>query len=407
MNASTTSQSPHKIEVNDVYKVFGREPKKALALAEQGKSREEILKATGQTLALNRVSLSIDHGEIFVVMGLSGSGKSTLLRCLNLLIRPTQGSVKIDGREILGLNESELRLLRRQTFGMVFQGFGLFPHRSILENVEYGLEIQGVDAEQRQAKAREALEVVGLKGWEDQRPDQLSGGMQQRVGLARALAIQPEILLMDEPFSALDPLIRAEMQDELIELQSRLDKTIVFITHDLQEAIKLGDRIAVMESGQVKQVGTPEEIMMEPADDYVREFVRGVDRSSVMTAGAVMAKPTALTLVRDGPRVALRKMEEAKISSLFVVDRARKLQGLVTADDALEAVRKGIQSLDGILKSDYDVVHPDTSFEDLIPIAARTRYPIPVVSEDGMLRGIVVRATVLRALAESREERDA
>lgn len=405
MNEPATNP-PEKIRVSEVYKVFGKDSVKALTLAEQGESREEILTKTGQTLALNNVSLSISAGEIFVVMGLSGSGKSTLLRCLNLLIRPTRGRVLVDGIEITRVNEREMRAIRREKFGMVFQGFGLFPHRSILENVEYGLEIQGVDPEQRQAKAREALEVVGLQGWENQKPHQLSGGMQQRVGLARALAIQPEILLMDEPFSALDPLIRAEMQDELVELQSRLAKTIVFITHDLQEAIKLGDRIAVMESGSVKQIGTPEEILMEPADAYVSEFVRGVDRSSVLTAGGIMAKPSAVTLVRDGPRVALQKMEEAKISSLFAVDRARKLKGLVTADDSLEAVRKGLQNLDGILRSDYDVVHPDTPFEDLIPIAAHARYPIPVVAEDGTLRGIVVRATVLRALAESREERD-
>ena len=270
-----------KIEIKDLYLVFGNEKQKALKMLKEGKTKSEILKATGCTVAVKDANLSINEGEIFVIMGLSGSGKSTLLRCINRLIRPTSGEVIINGTDIAKVSDKELLQIRRKEMAMVFQHFGLLPHRTVLSNIAFGLELQGVPKEEREKKAYESIAVVGLKGYENQRVDELSGGMQQRVGLARALANDPEVLLMDEAFSALDPLIREQMQDELLDLQEKMKRTIVFITHDLDEAIKLGDRIAIMKDGEVVQVGTPEEILTDPANDYVTRFTESVDRGRV------------------------------------------------------------------------------------------------------------------------------
>ncbi|MGO1712719.1 MAG: quaternary amine ABC transporter ATP-binding protein, partial [Senegalia sp. (in: firmicutes)] len=300
------------VEVKDVYKIFGNKPKKAFPLLEKGMSKEEILKTTGNTVGINDASFSVEKDEFFVIMGLSGSGKSTLIRCLNRLIEPTQGEILIDGQDIA--DKDKLREIRRKKISMVFQNFGLFPHRNILSNVEYGLEVQDVEKEKRKAKAIEAIELVGLKGYEESMPDELSGGMKQRVGLARALANDPDILLMDEAFSALDPLIKKEMQDELLALQAKMHKTIIFITHDLDEALKLGDRIAVMKDGVIVQIGTSEDILTNPANDYVKEFVQDVDRSRVVTAEAIMRNPEALVSSKDGPRAAVRKMKENEFS---------------------------------------------------------------------------------------------
>lgn len=276
------------IEVRKLWKVFGSgAAAQAIALAEGGASRSQILQQTDQTVAVRDVSFSVGRGETFVVMGLSGSGKSTLIRCLSRLIEPSKGEVLLDGKDLLAMGEEELRGVRRGQMSMVFQHFGLFPHRRVIDNIAYGLEVQGIDKSTRLARANEVLEIVGLSGWADHYPQQLSGGMQQRVGLARALAVDPQILLFDEPFSALDPLIRKEMQDELIRLQKTMQRTIIFITHDFAEALRLGDRIAIMKDGSFDQVGTPEEIITQPATDYVREFTNDIPRAKVLSVRSV------------------------------------------------------------------------------------------------------------------------
>ena len=310
-----------KIEVKNLYKIFGPYPRQALIKLQSGWSKEKLLRQTGHTVGIHNVSFSVEQGEIFVVMGLSGSGKSTLIRCINRLIEPTDGEIYIDGENITALSLDKLRLVRQKKLAMVFQRFALFPHRTILQNVAYGLEIQGVNKSAREEKAYAVLETVGLKEWSAVYPEQLSGGMQQRVGLARALAVDPDILLMDEPFSALDPLIRKEMQEELMELQGKVQKTIIFITHDLDEALKLGDSIAIMKDGVIDQIGAPEEILTNPATEYVANFVNDVDRSRILKAENIMVRPTAHVSSNDGPRVALRKMKEEALSSIFVIEK--------------------------------------------------------------------------------------
>jgi glycine betaine/proline transport system ATP-binding protein len=385
------------IEVNRLTKIFGHDPKRALPYLEQKWTKEKIAKELKLTVGVNQVSFAIEQGEIFVIMGLSGSGKSTLVRLLNRLIEPTAGQVLIAGQDIVRMGREELRQVRRKTISMVFQKFALFPHRTVLENVEYGLEIQGVDKKARREKAMNALQLVGLKGWEDHRPDQLSGGMQQRVGLARGLANDPDILLMDEAFSALDPLIRKDMQDELLELQARMKKTIVFITHDLDEALRLGDRIALMKDGSIVQIGTPEEILTNPANDYVERFVEDVDLSKVLTASHVMKRPVTMTPDR-GPRVALQFMRENGISNIYLVDESRKLLGAVTAEDASDAVRTG-KKMSEIVIQEVPVVSPDTRLNEMFDLVSQTRVPVAVTDKQGRLLGIVVRGAVLAALA--------
>lgn len=301
------------------------------------------------------------------------------------------------------MNKEQLREVRRKKISMVFQKFALFPHRSVVENVEYGLEIQKVNKSKRHEAAMKSLELVGLKGWEEKMPDQLSGGMQQRVGLARALANDPEILLMDEAFSALDPLIRRDMQDELIELQDKMKKTIVFITHDLDEALRIGDRIALMKDGSIVQIGTPEEILTQPANDYVERFVEDVDLSKVLTASRVMRRPETITMDR-GPRVALELMRERGISNLFVIDRSKKLLGVITAEDASDAMKNN-RKLADILITDGPSVGPDTLLNELFEITSMAKVPLAVVDENGRLMGVIVRGAVLGALAgESKSE---
>ncbi|MFZ5817214.1 MAG: quaternary amine ABC transporter ATP-binding protein [Bacillota bacterium] len=386
------------IEVRELTKIFGPRPREALTLLAQGISKEELMARTGHGVGLQRVSLSVNEGEIFVIMGLSGSGKSTLVRCLNRLIEPTAGEILLRGKDVLKLDEKGLRQLRQRTMAMVFQRFGLLPHRTVLENIAYGLEVQGVPRAEREKRAMRWLETVGLKGWERSYPAQLSGGMQQRVGIARALCTDPEILLMDEPFSALDPLIRREMQEELLALQSKLNKTIIFITHDLDEALRLGDRIAILKDGQVVQVGTAEEILTSPADDYVADFTRDVNRSRVLTARSVMHKPRVV-LDRSGPRSALKVMEEQGLSSVFVVDREQHLVGLVTLDDAIPAAQKGVTDLRELVIKNLPTAAPDAFLEELIPVAAHNRWPIAVLDEQGRLVGVVPRVAVLIGLA--------
>lgn len=388
-----------KVSAQNIYKIFGPNPEKALKLLEQGMSKEDIFRKTGHTVGVNNASFDIEAGEIFVIMGLSGSGKSTLLRCVNRLIEPTRGRMLIDGEDILQMNEDQLRNIRRKKMGMVFQRFALFPHRNIIRNVEYGLEIQGVDPGERRRRSMAALELVGLAGWAESYPHELSGGMQQRVGLARALANDPDILLMDEAFSALDPLIRKEMQDELLDLQAKMKKTILFITHDLDEALKIGDRIAVMKDGVIVQIGRPEEILTNPASDYVAEFVQDVDRSKVLTAGSIMKKPEVMISTKDGPHVALRKMREMGLSSVFVVDKERELRGLVTVDKLIRRENLEKKELSELIETDIPTTSPETPVRDLFGMAAETKVPIAVVDEKRRLLGIIARVHILAAMA--------
>jgi len=389
-----------KIVVQNLYKIFGPHPEKAMGLVKQGRSKDEIMEATHHGVGVADVSFEVNEGEILVVMGLSGSGKSTLVRCINRLIKPTAGKVMVDGQDVTRLSDKALRRFRQKHFGMVFQNFALFPHRTVLKNVEYGLEIQKVDQAKRTDVCMQALEQVGLKGWEGSYPNQLSGGMQQRVGLARALALDADIMLMDEAFSALDPLIRRDMQDELLELQDKVRKTIVFISHDLDEAIKLGDRIVLMKDGVIVQVGTAEEILTNPANDYVAKFVEDVDMARVITAESIMKKSEAIAYYQtDGPKAALRKMKKASISKIFV-RKERQLVGIVTAKDAADAIKRGEKTLANILVTDIERVSPDTPAVDLFPLLATSQHPIAVVNDSNNLQGVIIKGLLLAALSE-------
>jgi glycine betaine/proline transport system ATP-binding protein len=390
-----------KIVVQNLFKIFGDHPEKAIKMLEQGAGKDEVMEKLGNPVGVADVSFDVKEGEIVVVMGLSGSGKSTLVRCINRLFEPTAGKVMVDGTDVIGLGHEELLRFRREKFGMVFQNFALFPHRRVVNNVEFGLEVQKEDPDKMRKKAMEALEMVGLKGWEESYPQELSGGMQQRVGLARAIALDPDILLMDEAFSALDPLIRRDMQDELLKLQEAMHKTIVFISHDLDEALKLGDRIVLMKDGAVVQIGTSEEILTTPATEYVAKFVEEVDIAKVLTAESVMKKTEAVAnLKTDGPRASLRKMKKNAISSLFVVDEEHKLAGVITADDAAELSKTESRDLREIMKTDIKTVSPDTPATELFPILHEIPYPLVVADEEGRLLGVIVRGQLIGAVAE-------
>ena len=333
-----------KIEVKSIYKVFGPHPAKWLQAAQGGMSKEELLAKSGHTLGLRDISLSIDEGSIYVIMGLSGSGKSTLIRHFNRLIEPSAGQILVDGVDVVSLNKRDLETFRQKKMSMVFQRFGLFPHRTVLENAAYGLAVQGVGRAERERRARDWLEQVGLSGFEQQYPHQLSGGMQQRVGLARALATDAEILLMDEAFSALDPLIRREMQDQLLQLQAKLNKTIVFITHDLDEALRLGNRIAILKDGELVQEGTPEDILLNPANDYVQSFLQDVNRTKVLNATHAV-NPARLTLtMRSRPAHALERMRAMNYEYAPVLD-GKRLAGVLTAEAALRAGQEGARDV--------------------------------------------------------------
>jgi len=397
-----------KIEVENLYKIFGHNPKeRALPLIEQGLSKADILAKTGCTVGINDASFSIKEREIFVIMGLSGSGKSTVIRCINRLIEATSGKVQIDGENILDLDAERLREVRRKKLGMVFQRFGLLPHRSVIDNVAFGLEVQGVDESERHKQAMQAIELVSLSGYEHSMTQELSGGMQQRVGLARALANDPEILLMDEAFSALDPLIRVQLQDELLELQARMHRTIVFITHDLDEALKLGDRIAIMKDGAVVQIGTPEQILTKPADQYVKDFVENVDRSKVITARAIMKKPDTVAYVKDGPHKTIRQLKSAGHSTAMVVDNQRLFKGYVHIDDLIELGKKVPASDDesdqytlrSIIREDVATTTPDTAIADLLEDAYHSKLPIAVIDEEKRLKGIITHPSILAGIA--------
>lgn len=361
-------------------------------------SKGEILEKTGHVLAVKDCSFNVLEGEIFVVMGLSGSGKSTLVRCISRLIEPTDGRIIIDGENVMDMDEKQLRELRRHKLSMVFQHFGLFPHRRVIDNVTYGLEVQGVNKATRREKARKILELVSLSGWESYYPWELSGGMQQRVGLARALAVDPEIMLFDEPFSALDPLIRREMQDELIKLQKMVGKTIIFITHDFHEALKIGDRIAIMKDGEFVQVGTSEEVVANPVNDYVREFTKDIPRSKVLTAGSIMEECRVVVSESDTPEAILSLMQEKSCPTAFLKGEGDRFLGAVSMADVNEAMGRGKVNTRSLVKDNQPVVSPDTKLEDLIPVAARIDTPIPVVDSANKLLGTVDRTSVMLAL---------
>ncbi|HGI4822264.1 TPA: glycine betaine/L-proline ABC transporter ATP-binding protein [Streptococcus agalactiae] len=391
------------LEVKNLTKIFGKKQKAALEMVKQGKSKTEILEKTGATVGVYDASFEIKEGEIFVIMGLSGSGKSTLVRMLNRLIDPSSGNIYLDGKDIAKMNVEDLRNIRRHDINMVFQNFGLFPHRTILENTEFGLEMRGVSKEERTTLAEKALDNAGLLPFKDQYPSQLSGGMQQRVGLARALANSPKILLMDEAFSALDPLIRREMQDELLELQDTNKQTIIFISHDLNEALRIGDRIALMKDGEIMQIGTGEEILTNPANDFVREFVEDVDRSKVLTAQNIMIKPLTTVLEIDGPQVALTRMHREEVSMLMATNRRRQLLGSLTADAAIEARKKGLP-LSEVIDKDVVTVSKDTVITDIMPLIYDSSAPIAVTDDNDRLLGVIIRGRVIEALANVQDE---
>ncbi|HER0259712.1 TPA: glycine betaine/L-proline ABC transporter ATP-binding protein [Streptococcus pyogenes] len=391
------------LEVKHLSKIFGKKQKAALEMVKTGKNKSEIFKKTGATVGVYDASFEVKKGEIFVIMGLSGSGKSTLVRMLNRLIEPSAGSISLEGKDISTMSADQLREVRRHDINMVFQSFALFPHKTILENTEFGLELRGVPKEERQRLAEKALDNSGLLDFKDQYPNQLSGGMQQRVGLARALANSPKILLMDEAFSALDPLIRREMQDELLDLQDSMKQTIIFISHDLNEALRIGDRIALMKDGQIMQIGTGEEILTNPANDFVREFVEDVDRSKVLTAQNIMIKPLTTTVELDGPQVALNRMHNEEVSMLMATNRRRQLVGSLTADAAIEARKKGLP-LSEVIDRDVRTVSKDTIITDILPLIYDSSAPIAVTDDNNRLLGVIIRGRVIEALANISDE---
>ncbi len=399
-----------KIVIEKLYKVFGDQPGKAMNLLQEGNDKASILEKTGMTVGVDNASFSIDSGEIFVVMGLSGSGKSTIVRMLNRLIEPTAGNVIVDGKNVTQMGEAELVKFRLHNMSMVFQSFALMPHLSVLDNAAFGLELAGVDKDKRFARARDALEQVGLTGWEDQYPSQLSGGMQQRVGLARGLAVDPDILLMDEAFSALDPLIRTEMQDELLKLQEEHQRTIVFISHDLDEALRIGDRIAIMDGGKVVQVGTPEEILQNPANDYVRAFFRGVDPTNVISSGDISrdTHPTIIKTRVGSLRTSHELLSGSEREHGYVLDAKHRFLGIVSSDSLREAIEKGTgdSPIDQAYIPGGRAVNINDTMQDILPIVASNRWPVPVVDDDNVFKGVVSKNRFLKTLHRTEEELD-
>ncbi|HZJ98993.1 MAG TPA: glycine betaine/L-proline ABC transporter ATP-binding protein [Tissierellaceae bacterium] len=385
------------LSIKNLSKLYGTEKSKATKLKKAGKDKDTIYKESGVTIALWDVNLEIQKGEIFVIIGLSGSGKSTLVRCFNLLNKPTSGKVYFEGNDIGKFSKEKLNDYRRNKISMVFQQFGLMSHRSVIGNVEYGLEIKGLPKEERRAKAKEMINMVGLEGHDDEPITSLSGGMKQRVGIARALANDPEILLMDEPFSALDPLVRKDMQFELLTIQEKLDKTIVFITHDINEAFKIGDRVAIMKDGEIIQVATPEEMSENPADDYVKQFIDSADKTQVIHVKNVMITPNSIIRLKDSPNLAVKTMKSNGVSSAYVVGEKMRLHGVVTIDDCLEGSKKDLNISDIMIK-DINTTSPDALLTDIMSMAASTKFPIAVIDDENRLKGIVSKAQVLSSM---------
>ena len=387
------------LTLKNVCKVFGESPKKALKLLDKGLSKDEIFEKTGNTLGVVNASFDINEGEIFVIMGLSGSGKSTLVRLFNRLIEPSRGELVLEGQDIAKASKSELRKIRREKMSMVFQSFALMPHMSVIENTAFGLELSGVSKEERNQRALDALSQVGLEAWADSYPSELSGGMQQRVGLARALANDPKILLMDEAFSALDPLIRTEMQDELLKLQQKHKRTIVFISHDLDEAMRIGDRIAIMHDGRVVQVGAPEEILKNPADDYVSSFFRGVDVSTVLSAGDIASKKQTTVIRREGTGIetAIIQLQETDREHGYLVNNDLTYIGIVTID-SLKGARKLGESIEKAIIQGIEPIQTDQPLNELLGVVADAPYGPPIIDNDRVFKGALTRASLLRIL---------
>ena len=391
-----------RISVHNLWKLFGKDDK---ALLQEGwvktASKAEIQEKTGHVVAIKDVSLEVAVGSVFVVMGLSGSGKSTLVRALNRLIEPSEGMIEVDGEDILQYDNDQIIEFRRKKMGMVFQHYGLLPHKHVIDNVAYGLEVQGMPESERHEIASEILDKVGLSNWEYSYPYQLSGGMQQRVGIARALALDPEILLMDEPFSGLDPLIRREMQDELIALQAQVQKTIVFITHDLDESLKLGDYIAIMRDGEIIQQGTAEEIVIKPADDYVKEFVRDISKTKVLDVGSIMRKSEVTIQESQSPTEALKIMKSKSLDHTFMVSERGELLGSLNLSRLENAVAKGFKSSKRAVNKNCPQVLEDTIIEAVIPLVASHNTPVAVVNHNGILLGEIEQSSVLSSIASS------
>jgi len=402
---NSASENGNILEIRDLWKIFGDNPELILNSVEKRTApRQQLLEETGCVVAVRNINFQVSRGEIFVIMGLSGSGKSTLIRCVLRLIEPTAGQIFIEGDDICTYNLERLMQLRRNTTGMIFQHFGLFPHKNVLENAAYGLKVRGIDKEERLMKAREALERVGLKGWENHFPHTLSGGMQQRVGIARALANDPDILLMDEPFSGLDPLIRRQMQDEFMSLQSELHKTILFVTHDLDEALKLGDHIAIMKDGEIVQTGRPEEVITSPIDDYVRSFVQDASAAKVISAASIMEEPRERIYRWQGPKAAMRLLRTNHMDSAFVVDRGDVLYGLVSLEDLVRLFRENPNGgeLSQIIEKDIITCTPDIKMEDLFALAASSPHPIAVVDENRKLIGEIHDQAILMSMVQKK-----
>lgn len=412
MENSTEENQPNGeicLEVNSIWKIFGPRAEDLMKSERRLLPKETILKDTGCVIGLRDISFSVKRGEFFVLMGLSGSGKSTLIRCLIRLIDPTAGEILINGRDVCKFNKEQLITFRRKTTGMVFQHFGLLPHYTVLDNVAYGLKVKGVPKAERYERAQEAIETVGLKGWENYLPSSLSGGMQQRVGMARALARDPEILFLDEPFSGLDPLIRRQMQDELMDLQDKLHKTMIFVTHDLQEALKVADRIVILRDGEIVQIGTPEDIIASPADDYVRDFVQDASPAKVLSAGRIMEEPRILLYDWQGPKVARTFLGHDRQLYAFLISRKRKFLGVLTMESIRKIDQKGITVLREDLIKEYLVTdlptcNPEAVIEDLFPLATSSPYPIPVLDNDCRLLGIIRNETILDSMIQDTEE---
>ena len=388
------------IRIKNLYKIFGKNEKKILEQVKAGQSKDTILAETGHTVGLSDINLDIYPGEIFVIMGLSGSGKSTLIRHFNRLIEPTAGEIEIAGCDVMKLNEKELQGFRRNKMSMVFQRFGLMPHRSVLDNITYGLQVQGVKKKEREQRGKEWLETVGLDGYENQYPGQLSGGQQQRVGLARALCTDADILLMDEAFSALDPLIRSEMQDQLIELQDKLHKTIVFITHDLDEALRIGDKIAILRDGILVQQGAPVDILLNPVDDYVEAFVKDVNRARALSVETVM-QPQICRISSETIGEAVMQMRECKQSYGYVVDEEKGYRGVIT-QDTLESVKEDDYNklITSSLLENVPTVQSDDLLEVVIPDMIDNQHPLPVLNAKGEVEGHLCRRTLVEVLSD-------
>ena len=385
-----------RLVCRNLWKVFGDGGRDLANSIDPTLSREEVLARTGCVIAIRDVSFHVKEGETFVIMGLSGSGKSTLVRCLGRLIEPTSGQVHIDGADVLTMNKKQLREIRRHKMAMVFQHFGNFPHKRVIENVVYGLQIQGIDKSAQRQRAAEVIELVGLSGWEERYPHELSGGMQQRVGLARALAVDPEILLFDEPFSALDPLIRREMQDQLIGLQKLVQKTMVFITHDFLEALKVGDRVAIMKDGEFVQIGTPEELVTNPVNDYVHDFTRDVPRSKVLTARSVMTPSRVFATADEGVDDLLSKLASQDCESAVVVEGQDTFLGTVHLAD-LSGPRAADTSIASVIRDSCPVVEPGTRLERIVPLTLAGDAPVAVLDDDRCI-GTISREAAVAAL---------